>query len=81
MAGRTIVGRRTLADLLDHRTLTDGRKTFLIFEDDDGKVAINANGWLHHNGLRYAMRGDAVLEQDLRGRDDHVFCICEREQG
>lgn len=37
MAGRTIVGRRTLADLLDHRTLTDGRKTFLIFEDDDGK--------------------------------------------
>ena len=50
-------------------------------EDDDGKVAINANGWLHHNGLRYAMRGDAVLEQDLRGRDDHVFCICEREQG
>ena len=54
-------------------------------QDDEGnpvtKVAINANAWLHHNGLRYAMRGDAVLEQDIRGREDHVFCICERQQG
>lgn len=49
-------------------------------EDDDGKPTINANAWLWHNGLRYAMRGDAVLEQDIRGRHDHVFCICEREQ-
>lgn len=48
---------------------------------DDGKPTINANGWLWHNGLRYAMRGDAVLEQDIRGREDHVFCVCEREQG
>lgn len=54
-------------------------------QDDEGnpvtKVAINANAWLHHNGLRYAMRGDAVLEQDIRGREDHVFCVCERQQG
>ncbi len=47
----------------------------------DGKVTISANVWLWHNGLRYAMRGDAVLEQDIRGRQDHVFCVCEREQG
>lgn len=54
-------------------------------QDDNGdpvtKVSVNANAWLHHNGLRYAMRGDAVLEQDIRGRQDHVFCICERQQG
>lgn len=49
--------------------------------DDGGKPTINANAWLWHNGLRYAMRGDAVLEQDIRGRQDHVFCVCEREQG
>ncbi len=48
---------------------------------EDGKVAISSSAWLRHNGLRYAMRGDAVLEQDIRGRDDHVFAICEREQG
>lgn len=49
-------------------------------EDDHGKPTINANAWIWHNGLRYAMRGDAVLEQDIRGRQDHVFCVCEREQ-
>lgn len=51
------------------------------FFDESGKVTISANAWVHHNGLRYAMRGDAVLEQDIRGREDHVFCVCEREQG
>jgi hypothetical protein len=51
------------------------------FFDTDGKPTISASLWLHHNGLRYAMRGDAVLEQDIRGRQDHVFCVCEREQG
>ncbi len=50
-------------------------------EDDDGKPTIDANAWLWHNGLRYTMRGDAVLEQDIRGRQDHVFCVCERERG
>jgi crotonobetaine/carnitine-CoA ligase len=35
IAARTIVGRRTLADLLDHRAEADARKTFLIFEDAD----------------------------------------------
>lgn len=47
---------------------------------DDGKVTISSSAWLWHNGLRYAMRGDSVLERDIRGRDDHVFCVCEREQ-
>lgn len=51
------------------------------FFDTDGKPTISSSLWLHHNGLRYAMRGDAVLEQDIRGREDHVFCLCEREQG
>lgn len=51
------------------------------FFDEDGKPTISSSLWLVHNGLRYAMRGDAVLEQDIRGRQDHVFCLCEREQG
>lgn len=51
------------------------------FFDGDGKPTISSSVWLVHNGLRYAMRGDAVLEQDIRGRQDHVFCLCEREQG
>jgi hypothetical protein len=50
-------------------------------EDDDGKPTISSSAHLICNGLRYAMRGDAVLEQDIRGRDNHVFCVCEREQG
>lgn len=50
-------------------------------EDDDGQPTINSSAWLWHNGLRYAMRGDSVLEQDIRGREDHVFCVCERQGG
>ncbi|MCG7596356.1 hypothetical protein [Mycobacterium sp. PSTR-4-N] len=46
-----------------------------------GLPTINANAWLRHNGLRYTMRGDSVLEQDIRGREDHVFAVCERQQG
>lgn len=49
--------------------------------DDDGQPAISSSARLLHNGLTYHMRGDAVLEQDIRGRDDHVFCVCEREGG
>lgn len=52
-----------------------------FFNEITGLPTINSGAWLVHNGLRYAMRGDSVLEQDLRGRQDHVFCVCEREQG
>jgi hypothetical protein len=54
---------------------------FPFFNTTSGKPTISSSGHLIHNGLRYVMRGDAVLEQDIRGRDDHVFCLCEREQG
>lgn len=47
----------------------------------DGTPAVSSSDRLIHDGLRYAMRGDAVLERDLRGRPDHVFCRCERERG
>lgn len=57
----------------------DGEPAPVDFFDEDGNVTISSALWLHHNGLRYAMRSDAVLEQDIRGRNDHVFCICERE--
>lgn len=53
----------------------------LPFLDAGGSPAIGSSSWLIHDGLRYAMRGDAVLERDLRGRPDHVFCRCERERG
>ena len=58
-----------------------GMPVALPFLDITGAVAIPSSAWLIHDGLRYAMRGDAVLERDLRGRPDHVFCRCERERG
>jgi hypothetical protein len=36
---------------------------------------------LTHQGTVYGMTGDAVLEFDLDGREDHVFCLCERRLG
>ena len=51
------------------------------FFNADGNPAISSSDRLIHDGLRYVMRGDAVLERDLRGRPDHVFCRCERERG
>ncbi len=59
----------------------DGEPAPVQFFDEAGKHTISSSVWLRHNGLRYAMRGDAVLEQDIRGRQDHVFCVCEREKG
>lgn len=54
----------------------DGDPAPIQFFDDDGKPTISANVWLWHDGLRYAMRGDARLH---RGPIEHVECICERE--
>ena len=51
------------------------------FFSGPGAPSITSSAWLIHDGLRYAMRGDSVLERDLRGRPDHVFCSCERERG
>ena len=36
-AASTIVGRRTVRSVLEHRAEVDARKTFLIFEDDSGR--------------------------------------------
>lgn len=44
----------------------------------DGLPTISSSVWLWHDGLRYAMRGDARLH---RGPIEHIECICEREQG
>jgi hypothetical protein len=55
--------------------------------DDDGEpapaavTALTSSLTLQYDGRDYVMRGDAVLEKDIRGRHDHVFCVCEREQG
>lgn len=42
---------------------------------------LTANRKLRYDGFTYVMRGDAVLERDIHGRHDHVFCACEREKG
>lgn len=52
-----------------------------LIVDDDGNVVLNSGKSLRHNGLTYVARGDAVLEQDIRGREHHVFWACERERG
>ncbi|SIK83467.1 hypothetical protein [Mycobacteroides abscessus] len=36
---------------------------------------------IRHLGRDHSMVGDAVLEFDLDGREDHVFCICQRRVG
>ncbi|WP_078316208.1 hypothetical protein [Mycobacterium sp. D16Q16] len=36
---------------------------------------------IRHLDRDYSVTGDAVLEFDLDGREDHVFCICERRVG
>lgn len=59
----------------------DGAPAPVQFFDENGKHTISSSIRLVHNGLIYVMRGDAVLEQDIRGRQDHVFCVCEREEG
>jgi hypothetical protein len=59
----------------------DGEAPIDFLNEITGKPTINSNAWLIHNGMRYEMRGDSVLEQDIHGRADHVFCVCEREEG
>lgn len=55
--------------------------------DDDGDPApmavadLTANQRLRHDGRTYVMRGDAVLQKDIRGRSDHVECKCEHQAG
>jgi hypothetical protein len=55
--------------------------------DDDGDPvvtdtrAITSAMKLRHANLTYEMRGDAVTEIDIRGRQHHVFALCERQTG
>lgn len=56
-----------------------GNAVPLPFFTTTGHPAIDSTARLVHNGLRYEMRGDAILEQDIRGRADHVFCSCEHK--
>lgn len=43
--------------------------------------AITSAMKLRHANLTYEMRGDAVTEIDIRGREHHVFALCERQTG
>lgn len=55
--------------------------------DDNGQSVdvpvadITSRAWLLYDGGRYELRGDAVLEPDDMGREDHVWCRCERTRG
>lgn len=55
--------------------------------DDAGDPApiavsdIKSTASLISGGKTYPMRGDAVLEFDDLGTEDHVFCLCERRLG
>lgn len=55
--------------------------------DDGGAAApvavadIRSAHCIRHLGRDHDMVGDAVLEFDLDGREDHVFCICQRRVG
>jgi hypothetical protein len=55
--------------------------------DDNGDPApmlvadLKSDRKLRHDGRTYVMRGDAVLQKDIRGRADHVECRCEHEEG
>lgn len=42
---------------------------------------IRSDARIRHLDRDYGMTGDAVLEFDLDGREDHAFCICERRLG
>lgn len=47
----------------------------------DATKAITSSMALRHNGRDYVMRGDAVLEFDIRGVAQYVFCHCEHQEG
>jgi hypothetical protein len=44
-------------------------------------VTVTSSKVLRYAGRDYQMRGDAVLEIDINGHPDHVFALCERQQG
>jgi hypothetical protein len=59
----------------------DGEDASFSFLNEDGTIAILSGDRLIHNGLRYELQGDAVLEMDIRGRGDHVRAVCSRPGG
>lgn len=67
--------------------VVDGHVPAVDDAGDAAPVAVNdlnefkSSARISHLGRPYEMTGDAVLESDLDGREDHVFCICERRLG
>lgn len=50
-----------------------------FFPPDDDTTAIKSGDTLRYNNVDFQMRGDAVVEVDLQGAVDHVFCLCEAQ--
>lgn len=57
------------------------------FDGDGNAIAsvdpstIDSSKILRYSGVDYPMRGQAVLEIDINGKPDHVFCLCEDDRG
>lgn len=65
-------------------TVTTSAPAWAFFPVDDDTRALKSDQLLRHpypDGDDYVMRGDGVLEVDIRGREDHVFAVCELQKG
>jgi hypothetical protein len=80
--GGTVVTNRTAWVFMP--TTADGLVP--AFDDDGNAIApVDPATITSAKALRYdrdyEMRGDAVLEMDINGKPDHVFALCEDQNG
>lgn len=65
-------------------TVTTSAPAWAFFPVDDDTRALKSDQLLRYpypDGDDYVMRGDGVVETDIRGHDDHVFAVCELQKG
>lgn len=74
------VPRPALAEQ-QNMTVTTNEIAWCHLPVTDDTRAITSSKKLRHADLTYDMRGDAAVEIDIRGREDHVFALCERQMG
>jgi hypothetical protein len=65
-------------------TTTTKQTAWVILPPDDDTTAITNEMAIRYpfpDGNDYELRGDAVVEMDIRGKVDHVFCFVEYQEG
>lgn len=62
-------------------TVTTSEPAWVVMPVTTATKAITSSMVLRHNNRDYVMRGDAVLEFDIHGVPQYVFCHCERQTG